>query len=250
MSGQGPDIVSIGFTPIKGTQHVRQPEARFDAEGPIGDRRYCLVDVDRRQVLKTVQNPSLIAVTAELRGEELELTLPDGRSACAVPEPDGEVLTCEYWKRRTALNLIDGPHSELLSNWLKRPVRLARAPRGDVVYGAPVTIVATASLADLADRAARPELTAEAARFRATFVIDTDVSFAEETWQGREISLGEPGLGEIRVRIGAPIPRCAVVDLDPVTGERNAPVLRTLAGYRPTNAAGEPVFGVYAEIVR
>lgn len=245
MSRQGLDIVSVGFTPVKGTRHVRRPQARFDAEGPIGDRRYCLVDVERRQVLKTVQNPSLIGITAELHGEQLELTLPDGRSACAEPEPDDEVLTCEYWKRRTDLSLTGGPHSALLSSWLGRPVRLARAPRGDVVYGAPVTIVATASLDDLADRAARPWLIDEAARFRATFVIDTDVAFAEETWQGREISLGE-----IRVRIGAPIPRCAVMDLDPVTGERNARVLRTLAGCRPTNAAGEPVFGVYAEIVR
>src|SRR5699024_3260643 len=83
-------------------------------------------------------------------------TLPDGRSACAVPEPDDEVLTCEYWKRRTDLNLTDGPHSALVSSWLGRPVRLARAPRGDVVYGAPATMIATASLADLADRAARP----------------------------------------------------------------------------------------------
>src|SRR5699024_5283393 len=128
-------------------------------------------------------------------------------------------------------------------------VRLARAPRGDVVYGAPATMIATASLADLADRAARPELIAEAARFRATFVIDTDLPYAEETWEGREIRRGESGLGEIRVRVRGPVHRCAVMDLDPVTGERNARVLRTLAGYRPTNAAGEPVFGVYAEIV-
>ncbi|MGC3022484.1 MULTISPECIES: MOSC domain-containing protein [unclassified Brevibacterium] len=242
------EVVSVGFAPVKGTRHIRRPEAQFDAEGPVGDRRYCLVDVERRQVLKTVQHPSLIGVTAELRGEELAMSLPDGRSACAVPATDGEVLTCDYWKRKTDLSLTDGPHAALLSTWLGRHVRLARAPRGDVVFGAPVSIVTTASLGDLTDRAARPGLVDEAARFRATFVVDTDVPFAEEAWQGREVGLVDSGLGEIRVRIGAPIPRCAVMDLDPVTGERNARLLRALAGYRPTNEVGEPLFGVYAEI--
>src|SRR5699024_7399095 len=135
--------------------------------------------------------------------------LPDGRSVCAVPEPDDEVLTCDYWKRRTDLILTGGPHSALVSSWLGCPVRLARAPRGDVVYGAQATMIATASLADLADRAARPELIAEGARFRATFVIDTDIPFAEEAWQGREIILGATGLGEIGVRGGALVPSAA-----------------------------------------
>src|SRR5699024_9807760 len=148
---QSLDVVSVGFTPVKGRRHVRRPEARFDAEGPSGGRRYGLVDVDGRQGLETVQNPSLIGITAELRGEERELPLPDGRSVCAVPEPDDEVLTCDYWKRRTDLILTGGPHSALVSSWLGCPVRLARAPRGDVVYGAPATMIATASLADLAD---------------------------------------------------------------------------------------------------
>src|SRR5699024_11334619 len=113
------------------------------------------------------------------------------------------------------------PRAPVEQSCLGRPARRPWAPRGHASYGAPATMIATASLADLADRAARPELIAEAARFRATFVIDTDRPFAEEAWQGREIILGETGLGEIRVRVGAPVPRCAVVDLDPVTGQRN-----------------------------
>ncbi|WP_209370210.1 MOSC domain-containing protein [Brevibacterium renqingii] len=247
--GESLDAVSVGFAPVKGTRHVRRPDAQFDAEGPVGDRRYCLVDVERRQVLKTVQHPSLLGVTAELRGQELAITLPDGRSVCAAPATGDEVLTCDYWKRTTDLSLTRGPHAALLSMWLGRPVRLARAPRGDIVFGAPVSIVTTASIGELADRVSRPELIDEAARFRATFVVDTDVPFAEEAWQGREVSLVGPDHGEVRVCIGAPIPRCAVIDLDPVTGERNARLLRALADYRPANEFGEPLFGVYAEIV-
>ncbi len=41
----------------------------------------------------------------------------------------------------------------------------------------------------------------------------------------------------------------AVIDLDPTTGERTGSLLTTLAATRATNRAGEPFFGVYAEVV-
>lgn len=254
-------VVAFEFAHIKGTRHEARPGAVVDAHGPIGDREFCFVDVDHRQVLKTVQNPRLIQITTSLSrgnsevgviGEEagrLTMTLPDGRSASGIPHGSGERLTCDYWKRPVDLELTDGPHAHLASEWLGRPVRLAKVPRGAVVYGAPLSIVTTASLRDLGKRMAETrhtpaDLARETARFRATVVIDTDDPYAEETWAGRVIRLGD-----VRVRIGSPIPRCAVMDLDPITGEHNAPVLKTLAGYRPTNSAGEPVLGVYAEVV-
>jgi uncharacterized protein YcbX len=47
-----------------------------------------------------------------------------------------------------------------------------------------------------------------------------------------------------------PIPRCAVIDHSPATGEKDARVLKTLASYRPRNSAGEPAFGIYAHVTR
>ncbi|WP_228282519.1 MOSC domain-containing protein [Brevibacterium atlanticum] len=243
----------------------------IDSGGPVGDREFCLVDVENRRVLKTVQNPRLIQIATSLvrgggggpgsggggrdgsgsggEGAELTMALPDGRSVRGVPRRSGERLTCDYWKRPVDLELTEGPHSDLASEWLGTTVRLARAPRGAVVYGSPVSILTTASLRDLSRRMAQshpdsPDLVAQAARFRATFVIDTDEPYVEEEWAGQTVSLGD-----VSVRIGTPIPRCAVMDLDPLTGERNAPVLKTLAGYRPRNATGEPLFGVYADVL-
>jgi uncharacterized protein len=42
------------------------------------------------------------------------------------------------------------------------------------------------------------------------------------------------------------VPRCAVVDANPVTGRKDAPVLRVLAGYRQSQ--GEVNFGVDAVV--
>lgn len=238
-------VRSVGFTPIKGTRHLLQPDTEFDERGPVGDRRFCLVDTDRQQVLRTVQNPSLVAVYARLQGSELEVRLPDGQSVRAEPVPSGETLTCDYWGRAVEAELTLGSHDDLLSSWLGKPVRLAKVPRGDVVYGEPITIVATASIRDLGTRTGHPDLVAEAARFRATALIETDTPYVEETWAGREMSLSNGA----RVRIGEAIPRCAVIDLDPVTGARGTRIMKTLANYGGGNAKGEPFFGVYARVV-
>ena len=202
----------------------------------MGDRAYCLVDVERRRVLRTVQHPSLMGIVAQAYDDGLALTLPTGEQADGPASASGKTITCDYWGRPVELALTDGPHAELISRHLGQDVRLARAPRTAVVFGDPITVVTTASLR---------EMDVEAARFRATLVLDTDEPWVEDTWLGREIDLGGA-----TVRIGGPVPRCAVIDHHPETGEKDARILRALVRQRPTNRAGEPMFGVYATVTR
>lgn len=230
-------VRTAGFSPVKGMRHVARPRLELDPLGPVGDRAWCLVDVGARRVLRTVQHPSLMSVVARVDGPALELTVPAG-SAVAVPRSSGETITCDYWGRPVALSLADGPHAALVSAFLGRDVRLAAAPRGGVVFASSVTLIGTASLRELGDDV-------EAARFRATFVVETEEPWVEDTWPGAEMSVGSA-----RLRIGGPVPRCAVIDHHPATGVRDARLLKGLSGTRPTNRAGEPMFGVYAEVVR
>ena len=83
----------------------------------------------------------------------------------------------------------------------------------------------------------------ESERFRSTFLIDTgdDPPHVEDSWVGRELRVGEA-----TVRIRRVVPRCAVVDLDPVTGRKGTPVLQVLSGYRQSQ--GEVNFGVDAVV--
>jgi len=242
-------VTRAGFAAVKGTRHLAYDAVALDARGALGDRRYCLVDVTGRRVLKTVQHPALVAVTAEVEGRRLAVALPGGESVSAEPTSSGETLTCDYWGRPVPLELLDGPHAALFSRHLGREVRLAAAPRGGVVFGEPLTLVTTASVRDLAERTGRrgisDDLPGASARFRATLLVATDEPYAEERWLGQEVEAGG-----VRLRIGAPIPRCAVIDLDPATGERDGRLLKALATYRPLNRAGEPAFGVYARVVR
>ena len=231
-------VRTAGFSPVKGTRHLAHSRVELDEDGPVGDRQWCLVDVGARRVLRTVQHPSLISVVARADGRSLTMTVPSGESVTAEPEPTGETITCDYWGRSVALSLTDGPHAALASDHLGRGVRLAAAPRGGVVFAAAITIVGTASLRELGEDV-------DAARFRATLVVETDEPWAEDTWPGTEVQVGDAVL-----RVGGPIPRCAVIDHHPVTGVKDSHLLKALVRQRPTNKAGEPMFGVYAEVVR
>jgi uncharacterized protein YcbX len=233
-------VERIGFTPLKGARHLAHPGVTLDAHGPVGDRRWCLVDPARDRVLRTVENPALLAAVARADGEALTVELPGG-TATGTPEPTGDLRTVDYWGRDAKVELLDGPWSALFSAYLGYGVRLARPSRaGEVVYGGSVTLVTTSSMALLSERLGRP---VGSERFRATYLLDVPglEPHGEDAWVGREVTLGEA-----TVRVRGVVPRCAVVDLDPATGVRDVPVLGTLAGYRRSD--GEICFGVDAEI--
>ncbi|GAA1967126.1 hypothetical protein GCM10009798_29330 [Nocardioides panacihumi] len=236
-------VVSAGYAPVKGTAHRPYDVVELAPSGAVGDRGLCLVDLEQHRVLRTIQNPRLLTVLARRAGDRLEVTVPGAAPLAAPIEPTGESVTCDYWGRPVELRVLAGPHADLLGDHLGKRVTLTAAPPATVVYdGAGVTLVGTASLRELGERAGL-DLLAESARFRATLVVETDEPYVEETWLGRDLAAGDA-----RLRAGVPIPRCAVIDHSPTTGEKDVRLLKTLASYRPLNGAGEPVFGIYAQV--
>jgi uncharacterized protein YcbX len=75
-------------------------------------------------------------------------------------------------------------------------------------------------------------------RFRKNVVIDLDEPWAEESWVGREITVGA-----VRLRITKRIERCVMVGLPQPGLPADARVLRTLTDRR------DVCFGVYADVV-
>jgi uncharacterized protein YcbX len=233
-------VERIGFTPVKGGRHLTHDVADLTPDGPAGDRVFCLVDRARGRVLRTVENPSLLQACARWDAGTLSVDL-NGRSVEGKPVPSGETFTFDYWGRDARLEGCTGPWAQAYSEHLGRDVVLCRCVSpGEVVYGASVTIVTTASIRQLGERLGR---TVGSERFRATFLVDTEgsESHVEDSWIGRDLKLGEA-----TVRVRAMVPRCAVINLDPVTGESDLPLLGELAGYRRRD--GEICFGVDAVV--
>lgn len=234
-------IRQAGFTPIKGGRHLDRPFVDLAAEGPVGDRMFCLVDLARGRVLRTVENPSLLSCTAHWLDGVLSIDV-DGTTLEAAPRPSGRMLELDFWGRPAAVEIVDGPWASAYSRFLGFDVMLARAVRpGELIYGASVTIVTTSGLRMLAEKAGQ-EL--DSHRFRATFVIDTDELDAqvEDSWHGRELHLGSAA----RIRVLAGIDRCAVIDAEPASGAGGTRLLQTLASYRLRDGAID--FGMYAEV--
>jgi uncharacterized protein YcbX len=245
-------VARTGLAVVKGTRHRALDDVTLSEHGPVGDRLFCLVDPVRRQVLKTVANGPLLGAAASWQDGVLTVEV-DGQVISGIPEETGETIDVSYWGRPVTVDVVGGRWAEALGRLLGQAVLLGRARTGDIVYGGSVTLVTTGSMAGVrADpRAARhldrrldPGL--DSPRFRATFVVDTAGSpyhhpGGEAGWVGRELQLGPA-----RVRLDAPIVRCAVVDLDPLSGQRDLQLLAAL----PRDASGEPVFGLQGEVVR
>jgi uncharacterized protein YcbX len=235
-------VTRIGLTPVKGARHAEQASVDLALDGPVGDRVFCLVDPRRRRVLRTVENPSMLRTSATWVDGVLTSRLPGG-TVEAAPVPTGRRLEVDYWGRVAALEVVDGPWAEAYSRHVGHEVLVARASRpGEVVYGASVTLVTTSSLAELGRRAGGAVY---AAQFRATFTVDTgaDPAHVEDSWVGRRLHLGA---AEVEVR--GVVPRCAVIDLNPDTGERRSTALKALGGYRHLH--GEVAFGVDAVVTQ
>ncbi len=261
MNGTGLHVVRLGSTPLKGTRHQALDAVDLDADGPVGDRVFCLVDPARARVLRTIENPRLIAVSSRWDGRSLSCEFPDGRTVVGEVEPGGAdgATEADYWGRSAALETVAGPWAAAFSSYLGFPVELARIrSRGAVVYGRSVTVLHAGTLSALTGRLDQlcrpghsghsghpgrptPEPDDFAARFRSTVVLDGGGPLPESDWIG-----GRLRLGAAELEICGPVPRCAVIDLNPASGVRDLAVLRA-AGVRPGH---EPAIGVDAVVTR
>lgn len=233
-------VTSVGFAPVKGTRHASYDAVTLDARGPVGDRAFCLVDLTRQRVLRTVENPSLLPVVTRCHDDVLSVELPAGHLE-GVPVGTGSMRAVDYWGREAQVEIIDGPWAAGYSRFLGYEVVLARPSiSAEIVYGAAVSIVTTQALRWLAERVGHE---VEAERFRSTFLIDSGPRACrdESAWVGRQLQVGEA-----RLRVVSAVPRCAVIDLDPTTGRRNRSLLRALA-----DPGGEEItFGLDAVVTR
>lgn len=245
-------IARLSVTPLKGTSHTSSTELVLDHDGPRDDRRFCLLDPSRARVLRTVENPTLVACRSMYDGTHLGVQFPDGSRVEAEVGGNEEPLTVDYWGRPAVVSLVDGPWAAAFTAYLGYDVVLAQVSRpGQVVFGGPVTLLSTSSLREVAERLGRPldgqPLLEDSERFRSTVVIDTGTAaaFVEDAWD-------QVMLGSAVVRVRGPVPRCAVVRISPLAGVMDsADPLRALAPDRAeTNERGrEVVFGVDADVV-
>lgn len=229
--------------PIKSFQGVSLNEMAIGAAGPIGDREWGIVSADGINILSAKSTKELLAG----RCTDETLTLPDGRSF-ALASGDVEL-------------------DAALSDWLGRPVRLARPAEVDRVryemsFGPPdaptetrevstpagvfvdwghLHLVTTATLNGAA--AARPDLDWDVRRFRPNLLLDVEgPPFVEQTWMGRELTVGD-----VRIRIDKVTVRCAM----PLRAQPDGlePQPKLFRAMKELNEEQPNHLGVYASVI-
>ena len=228
-------VSSIFISPVKSLSLLNPKSVTVGYSGIVEDRRFHLVDSEGR-LLTQRQKGCLALVQARysVDSEELTLQFPDG--SCL----EGQTELCE----------VVGEWSARLSSFCDSPVRLVKtdAP-GDSYDEYPVSLLSQASIDRLGDYLIEnlasgsgdtPKF--EGRRFRPNFLIDGCSPHEEDFWLGGVVQIGS----DLRVKLMAPDPRCAITTLDPDTGERDFNVPKLLQRYRPNSSA--PYFGVYGAV--
>ncbi|WP_404386537.1 MOSC domain-containing protein [Knoellia locipacati] len=233
-------VSRLGLALVKGTRHTDRDEIELDDHGPVGDRTWCVVDRAAARVLRTVENPRLLRLTVAEHGDRLVVTTLEGQRVEATTRGAAHgIRAFDYWGRGARIRLQDTALNALFSEELRRDVVLARAERGDVVYADPVSIVTTGALRRLSEALRGSGYAVPSpldARFRATLTLDLD----DDPPAGSRVRVGDAV-----VEVTAPLERCAVIDLDPVTGERTGSALL----HHIQAQDGRLLFGMGARVV-
>ena len=228
-------VTELHRWPVKSMAGQPVDALRLDERGAAGDRAHALFDefkgAPRRLTVRQV--PRLLLWQASYDGADVT---PDDVPFPELSAPDGRVYD---WR--------DPDLPRALEDDLGRPVALRRdlGLMQDLGHTLLVTTQATLD-------AVRSELGAELdlRRFRTNVHVVLDApAYAEEDWEGRELTIGEATF-----RLLHPCERCVIPTRDPDTAQKFPELLRWLTrehrglfgmNARPLNAArvaiGDPV---------
>ena len=221
--------------------------------GVNGDRALGLLDVGTGRVA-TAKHPRLWRRLLQCRAVSgpVRITLPDGAEV-AGNDPDVDAVLSAFLGRavhltgtRPAGAAVERPDPEdVLAHGVDADVpapalEIAQGtPGGTFVDHSPVHLVSTATL---------DHLGVEALRYRPNIVLGGDgPPFVENGWLGRELAVGD-----VRLRVTLPTPRCSVPTLEHGELPRAPHAVR---GPMEQNRVDVPGFGVlpcagaYAEVV-
>jgi hypothetical protein len=239
-------VTRLSTTPVKGLMLHHPDSIELTAQGAVGDRRFYLLD-DAGALQSCTRNPGLFGLRAtyDVETRRLEVSRDDDVLLGGTVEPSAAVDT-DMWGLRTIVGdvVADPAWSTFFSDIVGQPVQLVQA-RDSAFDVHPVTLLGTASVAELARRAGVPEV--DSRRFRMLIEFSGGDPHVEDTWAGRLLEVGEATL-----RAGGPVKRCAATTRDPDSGAVDLQTLRLITGYRGRQESVFGLganFGVYGEVV-
>ncbi len=239
-------VARLSIAAVKSLALQHPEQIVLEPWGVAANRRFHLVDTQGR-LYNGTRRGALVRVRSEWDPgtEQLALAFPDGTTVQGLATHLDAPVRTDFYGRMVDGHVLEGPFGTALSDYAGVPLRLVRVDRpGAGVDVWPLTVLSTASGAELARRAGDPRA-GDTGRFRMLIELDGCTAHEEDTWAGRPVRMGAAV-----VRVTEPVPRCAVTQQDPATGRYQLPTLRAIMAYRGTAADGRSVlFGMYGEVL-
>jgi uncharacterized protein YcbX len=239
-------VTRLSITPVKGLSLHHPDSIDLTTRGVVGDRLFYLVD-DTGRLQSCTRNAGLYGLRAAYDPEtrRLEVTRGEQMLLGGLIEPAMAVDT-DLWGVRTITSdvVADPVWSTFFSDVAGRRVQLVQA-RGSAYDVRPVTLLGTASVAELARRAGVGEV--DSRRFRMLIEFSGGQPHIEDSWDGKLLQVGDALL-----RGGGPVKRCAATTRHPDTGSVDLQTLRLITGYRGRQDSIFGLganFGVYGDVV-
>jgi uncharacterized protein len=239
-------VARISIAPVKALHVVNPDEVELGPAGVSGDRRFWLVDADRRLV-NGKRHPGLMRVLPEWdeSTRRLALAFPDGSVVEGEVEP-GKPFEAELYGTPHPSRTVPGPWQAALSDFAGEPLTLLWSEGGAQDRGRDrggwATLISRGSLDRLRAEAGLDE-PVDGRRFRMLFEIDGVEQHEEDEWLGRRVAIGDA----VVVPIGD-VGRCVVTTCDPDTAVSDLDTLKLLAGYRRDGVIEPLPFGVYCDV--
>jgi len=253
-------VAALWRYPVKSMMGEELNAAVLTQRGVLGDRAYGLVDSADGKVA-TAKNPrkwphlfDFRAASTEAPGDDpsgtVRITLPDGTIVSSEQRDVDQVLS-QALKRDVTLRAAERrsvpeatseeywPDMEGLAH--RDTVTDFALPEGTFFDAAFVHVLTIATLERLGE--IYPQGRFEVRRFRPNIVVataDGAAEFAENTWIGHTLAIGE----EIRLNITGNTGRCVMTTLPQGDLPHDTGILRTAAQQNDANV------GVYASVVR
>lgn len=242
-------VHSLWIYPVKSLSGIPVQAFELDDFGPVNDRRWMIIDEDRRFLTQRT-NPGLARIGTRIHSGRVEVSIPS--EGAFTLSPTDETLQALVWRDWVKARAGENAANEALSRYCGQPLRFVYMPessfrrvdaarvqdlrRVSFADGFPLLITSLMSLEELNGRLESP---VEMRRFRPNVVVEGAEPWSEDTW--REVTVGD-----VRLSLVKPCFRCVMTTVDPDTGVKDSATqpLRTLAGYRRTE--GGVVFGTNA----
>jgi uncharacterized protein len=176
----------------------------------------------------------------------LSTSFDPASSALTIAE-DGRVVLAASLSEAEGCRRIARFFEDFLGPEVARPLHVVEAqghafadarPKPNAATDKYVSLINLASIRDLEAKIGRQ---VEPIRFRANVYFDGLRAWDEQEWREREQVLT---VGGARLRVIAPITRCAATEVNPATAERDIPMVAELLRHY-----GHNIMGIYAEVI-